>query len=367
MTIGIICEYNPFHNGHLHHLNEIKKLYPNSTIILVMSTNFTQRGELSIINKWDKTDISIHYGIDLVIELPFKYATGSADIFAKGSINILKHIKVDKLIFGSESNNINLLTKIANTQLNNNEFDIKVKQYLKEGLNYPTSLSNAIKDITNISINTPNDLLGISYIKEIIKQKANIEPITIQRTNDFHGEESASSIRNKLKNNQNINEFIPQYIHPYINKTFIDDYYDLIRYKILSTNNLTIYQGIDKDLENRLKKYINKANTLEEYIIKLKTKRYTYNRLKRLMLHILVGYTKEENNKEYNYIRVLGFSGKGKQHLNKIKKELTIPLITNYSNSKGLLDLEYKVNNIIYMNNPKLLNQELKEIVKYHH
>ena len=366
MKIGIICEYNPFHLGHLYHLNQIKKMYPNSTIILVMSTNFTERGELSVINKWDKTDIALHYGVDIVIELPFKYATSSADIFARGSINILNKIGVDKLVFGSESNDINLLTKIANIQLNNKNFDKKVKDYLKKGLNYPTSLSNAIKDIIHLAIDTPNDLLGISYIKEIIKQNTKIEPITIKRTNDFHSKGSASYIRNKLKENKNIHPFVPDYVYPYINKTFIDDYFSFIKYKILSTDDLTIYQGIDNSINNRLKKYINSSNTLDEYINKLKTKKYTYNRLKRLMLHILVGYTKIDNNKEYNYIRILGFTNKGRLYLNAIKKKLDIPLITNYSNSKGLLDLEYKVNNILYMNNNELLKQELKEIIKYH-
>ena len=109
-TIGIICEYNPFHNGHIHHIKKIKELYPKSIIILVMSGNFTQRGDISIINKWDKTSIALNNNIDLVIELPFVFATQGADIFAKGAIEILNEMKVDKIIFGSECNNINILT-----------------------------------------------------------------------------------------------------------------------------------------------------------------------------------------------------------------------------------------------------------------
>ena len=374
MTIGIICEYNPFHYGHLYHIKKIKEMYPNSTIVLVMSSNFTQRGELSIINKWDKTKIALHYGIDLVVELPFKYASQSADIFAKGAINILKHLKVEKLIFGSESNDIDTLTNLANIQLNNKKYDKLVKQYLDKGYNYPTAMNKSLNKLTNKNINTPNDLLGLSYIKEIIKQKTNIEPISIKRTNDYHSTKlqkisSATSIREAIKNNKDINNYLPSYVIPFINKKlFLDNYFDLIKYKIISSNNLTIYQGIDEGIENRLKKYILTSYSLEEYIQKIKTKRYTYNRIKRLLTHILVNYTKEDNNKEYNYIRILGFNTKGKKHLKTIKKQLEIPLITNYSNSKGQLILEQQVNTILYSKLPKdiqhtLLQKEIKELI----
>ena len=111
-TIGIICEYNPFHNGHIYHINKIKEMFPDSTIVLVMSGNFTERGDASIINKWDKTDVALNNGIDLVIELPFVFATQSADIFAYGACSILNYLKVDYLVFGSESGDIDMLKNI---------------------------------------------------------------------------------------------------------------------------------------------------------------------------------------------------------------------------------------------------------------
>ena len=104
--IGIICEYNPFHNGHLYHINKIKEMFPDSIIILVMSGNFTQLGEISLINKWDKTEIALTYGVNVVVELPFVFATQSADIFAKASIEILSTLNVDTIVFGSETNDI---------------------------------------------------------------------------------------------------------------------------------------------------------------------------------------------------------------------------------------------------------------------
>ena len=136
MIIGIIAEYNPFHNGHKYQIEKIKKKYPDSTIIVVMSSSFTQRGDVSLLNKWKKTKIALENNVDLIIELPFIFSTQSADIFAKGAIEILKELKVDLLVFGSESNNIKELEQIALTQINNKEYDLFVKKYLDKGYNY---------------------------------------------------------------------------------------------------------------------------------------------------------------------------------------------------------------------------------------
>ncbi|HHW68951.1 MAG TPA: nucleotidyltransferase family protein, partial [Tenericutes bacterium] len=140
-SVGLICEYNPFHNGHLYHLNKIKEMFKDYVVILVLTGNFTQRGDASILNKWDKTDIALHYGIDIVIELPFVFSTQSADTFAKGSIQILEHMKVEHLVFGSESNDIDLLKKLANIQINNIEYETRVKNYVNDGLSYPSAVS----------------------------------------------------------------------------------------------------------------------------------------------------------------------------------------------------------------------------------
>ena len=211
-VIGIIAEYNPFHLGHLYHIKKIKEMYKDSLIICVMSSSFCERGEVSVLNKWDKTSICLNNGIDIVIELPFVFSSQSADIFAKGAMAILNKLKVSKIVFGSETNDIDLLYNIANLQVNNNEFDFLVKKYLDDGNNYPTSLSLALKHFNIRKIDTPNDLLGISYIKEIIKNNYDIEPISIKRTNDYHGKDinsnilSASLIRKLIKENKDIKE-----------------------------------------------------------------------------------------------------------------------------------------------------------------
>ena len=355
MNIGIICEYNPFHFGHLHHLNKIKEMYPNSNIILVMSGWITERGDLSLIDKFKKTDIALYYGVDLVVELPFKYIQ-SADYFARGSINILNKLGCDTIVFGSESNNIEELKYLASIQLNNKEYNNLVKEYTKKGLNYPTSLSKALKTITNKTVDKPNDLLGLSYIREIIKNNYNINPICIKRNSDYNSKSiegkitSATSIRELLKNKKNIKKYVPKYSYKYLNNVlFIEDYFDYLKYKIISSTNLTIYQGIDNDLSNRIYKYIDNSNTLDELIKNIKTKRYTYNRLKRCLTYILLSITKEDcNNLTLEYIRVLGFNDKGKNILNKIKKDIDIPILTNYENK--YLNKDLTINKILSLN-----------------
>ena len=298
MTIGIIAEFNPFHNGHVHLINEIKKKYPDATLVLVVSGNFTQRGVPSIMNKWDKTDISLKYGIDLVVELPIPFVIQSADYFSYGGVTLLEKLKVDRLIFGSESDNISTLEEIADVQLNNKEFDNLVKLYCKSGYNYPTALSLAIEELSSKKITTPNDLLGISYIKSIKENNYNIKYECIKRTNDYNSTKleesisSATSIREAVKNKVNIDNQVPKEVLSYLNKpVFIDDFFKYLKYKIITEDDLSIYNSVDKDIESKLKKEIINSNSIDEYINKLKSKRYTYNRLSRMLLHILLNFT----------------------------------------------------------------------------
>lgn len=373
--IGVITEYNPFHNGHLYHINKIKEMYPDSIIIAVISTSFCQRGEISILNKWDKTKICLDNNIDLIIELPFVFSSQSADIFAKGAISILNELKANKIIFGSELNDINKLKELASIQLNNKDYNKLTKKYLDEGLNYPTALSRSLKELANVTIDTPNDLLGLSYVKEIIKNNYSIEPITIQRTNDYHNKSknksniiSASAIRELINKNKNIKKYMPKNIDKHIYKNI--DIFNLLKYKINSDINiLNTYQTVDEGIENRIFEYINKSNYLDELINNIKTKRYTYNKLNRMFIHILTSFTKEEaKNNNISYIRVLGFNKKGQDYLKTIKKELTLPLITSYKNiNNEILNIEYRITCIysLLVNDKSLIKKELeKPIIK---
>lgn len=355
INIGIICEYNPFHYGHLYHLNMIKKMYKNSNIILVMPGWICERGDLNLIDKFKRTDIALHYGVNLVIELPLKYIQ-SADYFAKGAIEILNKLKCDTIVFGSESDDIEFLTLLAKTQLDNKEFDKLSKKYVDEGINYPTALSKALKEICGKTTDNPNDLLGISYIKEIIKNNYNITPISIKRNSNYNSKEiegkitSATSIRELLKKGKKIKKYVPNYSYKHLkNVIFIDDYFDLLKYKVISSNDLTIYQGADENISNRIKKYINCADSLDEFLNLIKTKRYTYNRLKRTLIFILFSITKNYySNLNLEYIRILGFDKNGKNHLNKIKKDIDIPILTNYDDK--YLNKDLNINTIISLN-----------------
>ncbi|MBR1386479.1 MAG: nucleotidyltransferase [Bacilli bacterium] len=358
MATGIICEYNPFHNGHIYHLKEVKKQVKDDTLILVLSGNYTQRGDLSIISKYDKTRLALMNGVDLVVLLPYSFATESSDFFAKGSIELLNHLKCNKVIFGSESNDILSLKELANIQLNDTRYNKIVKEKLDNGDNYPTAMSKALSKISSKTVNEPNDILALSYIKEIIKNNYQMEAISIKRTSDYNSTSlngsisSARSIREALKNNFSISSAVPNDTLKYLVKC--DDLllFNLLKYKIITENDLSIYQTVDEGLENKIKKEILNSNSLEELIDNIKTKRYTYNKIKRMLIHILCSFTKEEKERysTIKYIQVLGFSSKGKDYLNKIKKELSVPLITNITKDNiDLLELELRVDNIYNM------------------
>ncbi len=368
--VGIIAEYNPLHLGHIYQLTKIKELYPDSLIILITNKTFTQRGDVSIINIYDKTKLALDNNIDLIIELPFPYATQSGDYFAKGALEILNHLKIDTLVFGSESNNIEKLKSIANTQINNKEYNNKVKEYLETGINYPTAMSKALNDTIGYTTNEPNDLLAISYIKEIITNNYPITPISIKRIGNYHETDknkdiiSASLIRKLLKDNINITKYIPNNTEKYLNKNISNEsFFPYLKYKIISTEDLSIYQTVEEGIENRIKKEIFNSNSWNELVENIKTKRYTYNKINRMLIHILTSFTKEEANTiKIDYIKLLGFSIKGKKYLNTIKKDIPIPIITTYRNNiSKLLDIEHRVTSIYNLIiNPNLTKEEYK-------
>lgn len=354
--IGIICEYNPFHNGHLYQIKKIKETYKDSLIIVCLSSCFMQRGEASILNKWDKTRLAIESGVDLVLELPFAFATQYQDIFAKGALTILNHLKIDTLVFGSECNDIELLNNLASIQLKDESYNHLVKRYLDLGLNYPTSLSKALFDISGVKLDKPNDLLALAYIKEIIKNNYDIKPFSIRRTSDYHNSNldsdivSASTIRKLLKDGVNVNNYLPYNIYDYLSEIDEDKYFALLKYQIINNIDcLDKFQTVDEGIENRIIKYINMVNSKEELILKVKSKRYTYNKINRMFTHILTNFTKEDaKNLEIEYLRVLGFNTRGKNYLNKIKKDIGIPIINKYiPNMYKSLDIEFRVS-LIY-------------------
>ena len=372
--IGIICEYNPFHNGHIYHLKKIKEMFPYSFITLVLSASFTERGEFSFLTKWEKTKIALQYNVDLVVELPFLFATQSADNFAYYAISILENLGMDYLIFGSETNDIDVLKNLVSTTLYNKDYDKLVKNYLDLGNSYPSSCLKALYNLTNINLTNSNDLLGLSYVKTIILNNYHIKPLTIKRTNNYLDKEitshitSATSIREAYINNKDYKDTIPNETYNSLNldKNYLDRYFFLLKYKLINEiNDLNKYLDVKEGIDIRIKKVIYKVHTYQELIDNVKTKRFTYNKLNRMFLHIFFNVLKEDSNKPLNYIRILGFNQKGRLYLKTIKDDLTIPLITNYKDIDDyVLKFELKVT-LLYLqiiNKEELIKEELKSI-----
>ena len=341
-VVGIICEYNPFHNGHIYHIKKIKELYPDSLTILAVNGYFLERGEISILNKEDKTRIALEHDVDLVVEIPFIFGTQSADTFADKAIKILNNFHITKLVFGSESNDIVKLREIACNQLNLDNSDL-VKEYLDQGINYPTALAKASKVDFNF---LPNDLLAISYLKTIIKNDYNIDAITIKRTNDYHDKYSndsiisATNIREKIRNNIDIQYYLPKSSQNSIIIPNDNLFFKLLKYKILTDNYLSEYLDVDEGIENRLKKAITEVNDLQTFIKLIKTKRYTYNKINRMLIHILTNFKKDIAKIDIEYIRILGFNKIGKNYINAIKSELLIPITTNKNSIQYKYELQ---------------------------
>lgn len=370
-VVGIVAEYNPFHNGHLYQINKIKEKYEDATIVVVCSSSFTQRGDTSILNKFDKAKVALNNGVNLVVELPYVYSTQSSDIFASAAIKILNYLKVDTICFGTERDSIDEIKKCADTQLNNPEYDKIVKEQLDLGINYPTALNKALKKLIGIEITEPNDLLALSYIKEIIKNKYNIEIFSIKRTNDFHDINSnemivsASNIRNKLINNIDIKDKVPSDVYEILkNIKFNNKYFEFLKYKINSESDLEKYLDVDEGLSSRIRNSIGKSNSLEELIQNIKTKRYTYNKISRMLNHILCSFTKDERSqvKTIEYIRILGFDEVGQKHLNSIKDDIDIKILNKFDTSYKALEIEKRVSSIYSMIMSNIMNKEIKNI-----
>lgn len=341
---GIVVEYNPFHNGHKYHLQKTKELNPNNIIIAVMSGDFVQRGEPSIIDRWTKTKMALANGVDLVIELPVFYSSQSAEIFAKGAVGILEELKCESMVFGSESGKIDELKRISTLQ-ESEEFKIKLKERLKSGDSYPTAHSSTMKEILGESELNSNDILGLEYIKAIKYWKSSIIPMTLKRekvgyhdTNIVGDFASATKIREHLKKNEEISSIVTQEsfntLKEYSNFTYMENFYPFIRYELIkNSNNLSDIQDMEIGFENRLLENAIKSINYDEFFKSISNRRYTTGRVQRVLTHTLLALTTnitEEVKKSIPYVRVLGFNSKGREYLSYLKKFDNSKIITSY-------------------------------------
>ena len=370
--LGIIVEYNPFHTGHLYHLQKAKEMVKPDLTIAIMSGNYVQRGEVAIIDKFKRSELAIKYGVDLVIELPFAYVCQSADYFCKGAIDLLYHIGITDLVFGSECGDIHLFKEIASAIKNNPaDYDQYVKNAMKQGLRYPDACNQALSLLLNKSIQTPNDLLGLGYVKEVINHDYPICLHCIQRSNDYHDTSltkiaSATALRKALKEKQDVHDYLldmSYYDHLYDQSNF----FDYLKYQIIiqDIHHLKKIHLVDEGIENLLKKVIFDTNSYEELVNSLTSKRYTKTRIQRMLLHILMNNTKDEikNCFPIDYILVLKMNQKGQKYLKTIKKTCSYHIITNLSSYKHpALDLEIKSSKLLSLIDHKMIKKEFKNI-----
>ncbi|MDP3442592.1 MAG: nucleotidyltransferase, partial [Ignavibacteria bacterium] len=311
---GIITEYNPLHNGHIYHIQKTKELTYCDLLICVMSGHFVQRGEPTIIDKWTRTESALNSGIDLVIELPYPFVVQSAKHFANASVRILELIGCTDIVFGSESNDIESLTLMAELPINVDG----LKENLNMGMGYPKAYG-----LVQGSFH-PNDILGIAYLKAI--SKTQIKAHCIQRTNHYHDEDlnhsiaSATAIRKALKEGKDVSTYTPMYLELSKQKNiYWEDYYDYIKTKLLTLNKeelQTIFL-MDEGLENHFKKQIKHSDTFESFMNNCIGRRYTRARIQRACVHLLT-HTKRTDIPKLellNNIRVLGFNTKGQGYL----------------------------------------------------
>lgn len=369
---GIITEYNPFHLGHLHHLKECKKNTNCNGVICVMSGNFVQRGMPAIMDKWERAKIAVKNGVDLVVELPLIFSISSAETFAYGAVALLEKTKiVNNLYFGSEHGNVLDLNKIASVIIKEPiEYKNTLKKELAKGVPYHyarlTSLKNYFNDI-NLKeiISSSNNILGIEYLKALIRLNSPIKPYTLKRIGSNYNDEnitslyaSATSIRKTLSFNDfdKIKKVLPKESYEEIINlkntdykfVYPEDIFPFLKYKILTEGeNLSKLSQLKEGLDNKIKKEILNSNNLNEFILNIKSKRYTYTAISRALVSFFIGMENFSldhiKNSSIEYIRPLAFNERGSKILKEIKNKESVKIITklpkNIENSMLSLDL----------------------------
>ena len=353
--LAIISEYNPFHNGHLYHLQKSKKMIDPDYSICIMSGNFCQRGDTSIMDKWSKTDAALKCGFDLVIELPVVYSISSAENFAEGALKILEAFDDVTLSFGSECGDLDTLNNIADVLYNEpKEYQTILAHELSKGLSYPKARENAlllylndVRKYANV-LSNPNNILGIEYLKAIKKLKSNVIPFTIKRIDEGYNSlkvkdrlASATAIRNLVKNNENVKKLMPtpsfNILLENINNGRILNDISVFEKEIIYTlrkmslSEIAELQDVTEGLENAIKQAANTCNNLEDLINCIKSKRYTRSRIQRILLYSILNITKKDIKNSYRtkpYVRILGASKRGKYLLSRLNNP-KYPVITS--------------------------------------
>ena len=357
-VLGIIAEYNPFHNGHLYHIEEAKKQSNADIVVAVISGNFTQRGNTALVNKWERAKMAINEGCDLVIELPTVYSTSSAENFAQGAIKILKQVGVTSISFGIEQDNIESLKNIADLLFYEpKELSQLIKEELRKGLSFPKARENAIVKYFKDEkyrriISFSNNILAIEYLKAIKKYKLHADVIGIKRKEVSYnskkiskGYASATAIRQLLIQNkiQEVKNVVPNTTYRILQENIKEGKYvfdlskfeKIIIYKLrhMETKQINDIADVTEGLENLLKTSSEKTNNIFELIDMCKSKRYTQTKIQRILIYILLDITKKdiENSKKIiPYVRILGMTNIGKKIIKNINSKKIITSVKKF-------------------------------------
>ncbi len=352
-SLGIIAEYNPFHNGHKYHLEKSMEISGAEVSVAVISGNFTQRGEPALLDKWTRAEIAVKNGVNLVVELPVLFAANNAGYFAKGGVEILENLGCDYISFGSESGNIDELLNISReTYKYRGEIDQAVRAAVKNGESYPKAQMEAVSRLlgeeTSRVFDSPNNLLALEYLRFIKRAK----PLTIKRKGSGYHElapkediASATGIRAMLTGGEDISGLVPpitgEMLTKYKSKIGTpDELFPLIVEKIIlsTSRELNSIFGAEEGLGNKMKANVRYWKNMDELIGDLKSKRYTRTRIARLLIMTLLGASRETVKTAQNYIRVLALDEIGAKYLKEVKKSegCKLPIITNINKEAGL-------------------------------
>lgn len=392
--VGLITEYNPFHNGHLYHIRKAKEITGADAVLVVMSGDYVQRGVPAIMPKHIRAEIALEAGVPVILELPVCFATGSAEYFAAGAISLFEQLNcVDAICFGSECGNYEILKKIALiTAEEPEEYKSFLRKALRRGDSFPRARQNALKsylkdDTLDVVLEQPNNILGIEYIKALYQRNSNMEIHTIKRmVSGYHDEEltesysSASAIRKLLAYTGSsihlqsdglfdepvLSEVLtrlegqvpPSCIrlleetHRSSYPVYANDFSLILKYKLLTetVDSLMRYMDITEDLAYRIIKHANDFITFDQFCDLIKTKDLTYARVSRCLLHILLQITANDM-LEYRddgfcqYAHILGFRKDSVSLLSYLKKHSQVPLITKLTQTEGLTDTGLKMLN----------------------
>ncbi|MGH2317390.1 nucleotidyltransferase [Planococcus sp. SE5232] len=370
-AVGVIVEYNPFHNGHLHHAQQARAESGADLVVAVMSGQFLQRGEPAFADKWTRTQMALDAGIDLVIELPYVYATAQASDFAKGGIALLDAIGCSSFCFGSEQGSIAPFLKSRQLLTERSaEYQHLIHEAVQTGISYPKALNNAYLSLTGsgagfADLTQPNNILGFHYLEAAQKLGSSMKPLTIQRIGaNYHDPiraglpiASATGIREAFFKGESVDElssYMPESSIQSLKNmeqeygTFgsWEQFYPLLRFTVLreGPDNLKHFAEITEGIENLIYQSAKTANDFESFISLVKSKRFTRTRIQRMLTHIYTGFTWQllRSFESPGYIRLLGMSAAGRSYLNETKKNIKLPLVSRAAelhDEMGKLDI----------------------------